>query len=68
VVERRLALGLTQFELADLAGVSRAALQRLEAGAPSARLATLEGVAAALGCRVALIDATGSVVGAGDDA
>jgi HTH-type transcriptional regulator / antitoxin HipB len=67
VAERRLTLGLTQYELADLADVSRAALQRLETGAPSARLETLESVAVALGCRVALIDATGSVVRATDD-
>lgn len=67
LVERRIDLGLTQEELADLAGVSRAALQRLEAGVASTRLETLGRVAEALGCRVALVDATGALVEGSDE-
>lgn len=67
LLERRLGLRLTQFELADLAGVSRTALQQMEAGEASTRLETLERVAEALGCRVALVDATGSLIEAPDE-
>lgn len=67
LLQRRFDLGLTQFEVADLAGVSRAALQRLEAGSASTRLETLGRVAEALGCRVVLVDTTGSLVEGSDE-
>lgn len=55
LVERRLELGLTQADLADLAGVSRSSVQGLEAGRPTARLSALLAVAEALGASVVLM-------------
>ncbi|WP_460744391.1 helix-turn-helix domain-containing protein [Mariniluteicoccus endophyticus] len=52
--ERRVALHLTQGELADLAGVSERSVRALESGKPTARLDTLQAVAAALGLRLVL--------------
>lgn len=60
--ERRLELGLTQVELADLAGVSRAALQRLELGAAETRFETLNLVAEALGCHLVVVDSRGTAI------
>lgn len=53
--ERRLALGLTQQEVADLAGVARSSLQALESGRSSSRLGSLLAVADVLGCTIALV-------------
>ncbi|PZF84104.1 helix-turn-helix transcriptional regulator [Jiangella anatolica] len=55
VYERRLALGLTQQEVADLAGLARSSLQALESGRASTRLASLLAVADVLGCAIALV-------------
>lgn len=54
IVDRRLALGLTQQMLADLAGVSRSTIQALEYGGGSVKLAALTATADALGLDVAL--------------
>lgn len=51
---RRLELGITQAELADLAGLSRTTVHTIEAGATSARLAAVVAVADVLGCDVTL--------------
>lgn len=45
----RQAFGLTQQRLADMAGVTRPAISRLESGAPSVRLGTALRVLDALG-------------------
>lgn len=45
----RQAFGLTQQRLADMAGVTRPAITRLESGAPSSRLSTALKVLNALG-------------------
>lgn len=55
IYERRLALGLTQQEVADLAGLARSSLQALESGRSSSRLGSLLAVADVLGCTVALV-------------
>lgn len=55
VRERRLTLGLTQQEVADLAGVSRSSLQALETGQTSVRLSAMLATAKVLGCSVVLI-------------
>lgn len=46
---RRATLGLTQAELADLAGVAERSVRAVEAGKPTVRLDTLSAVAGALG-------------------
>jgi transcriptional regulator with XRE-family HTH domain len=55
IYERRLALGLTQQEVADLAGLARSSLQALESGRSSSRLGSLLAVADVLGCTIALV-------------
>ncbi len=55
IYERRLALGLTQQEVADLAGLARSSLQALESGRASSRLGSLLAVADVLGCTITLI-------------
>ena len=55
IYERRLTLGLTQQEVADLAGIARSSLQALESGRSSSRLASLLAVADVLGCTIALM-------------
>lgn len=55
IYERRLELGLTQQEVADLAGLARSSLQALESGRASTRLASLLAVADVLGCTITLI-------------
>lgn len=54
VRERRLVLGITQAELADLAGLSRTTVHHIEAGAMSVKLAALIAVADVLGYDVVL--------------
>lgn len=49
LVERRIALGLTQTEVAARMGTSQSAVARLESGASDVRLSTLERYAAAVG-------------------
>jgi HTH-type transcriptional regulator/antitoxin HipB len=51
---RRQALGLSQAALAAKAGVSRIFVEKIEAGARTPSWGTLERLAHALGCRVAL--------------
>jgi len=50
--ERRMALGLTQQTLADLAGTSRSTVQALEYGTGSIKLALLVEIADVLGLRI----------------
>jgi transcriptional regulator with XRE-family HTH domain len=54
IYERRLELGLTQQEVADLAGLARSSLQALESGRASTRLSSLLAVADVLGCTISL--------------
>lgn len=61
-VERRIQLGLTQANLADLAGVSRSTVQMIESGAGSAKLELCLAVAEALGCDLLLTTKSGDVV------
>lgn len=52
LAERRVALGLSQTEVAARMGTSQSAVARLEAGDIDIRLSTLERYAAALGQRL----------------
>lgn len=54
VGERRIALGLTQAELADLAGASLSSVRRLEAGQDTVTLTVLLAVLDALGLAIAV--------------
>jgi HTH-type transcriptional regulator / antitoxin HipB len=56
---RRKALRLSQQELADLAGVSKPSVVAAEQGKTTLRLSVLEGIAGALGFRLALADLRG---------
>ena len=49
LIERRVALGLSQTEVAARMGTSQSAVARLEAGGTDVRLSTLERYAAAVG-------------------
>ena len=51
---RRHQLGITQQELADLAGVSRSSVQSIESGKGSVQLDLAEAIADALGCDLSL--------------
>ncbi|OLL18253.1 MULTISPECIES: helix-turn-helix transcriptional regulator [unclassified Rhodococcus (in: high G+C Gram-positive bacteria)] len=53
-VDRRHRLGLTQSELADLAGVSRSSVQSLESGRATVQLDLVVAIADALGCDLTL--------------
>src|SRR3954470_2509157 len=57
VVDRRLALGLTQADLADLAGVSRRSITALESGKSTVRMDVLLGVIDALGAALLMLPA-----------
>jgi transcriptional regulator with XRE-family HTH domain len=57
---RRLAIGLTQQLLADLAGVSRYSVQALEYGTGSVKLASVVEIAEALGLRLDITTASDS--------
>ena len=50
--ERRIALGLTQQTVADLAGVSRSSLQSLERGSGSVKFGSVVEIAAILGLHI----------------
>lgn len=54
VAERRVALALSQKELADLCATSQPAIARLEAGAQAPRVDTLRRIAHALDCELEL--------------
>jgi transcriptional regulator with XRE-family HTH domain len=53
LASRRIALGLSQTEVAARMGTSQSSVARLEAGAADVRLSTLERYAAAVGQRLA---------------
>lgn len=55
VLDRRLALGLTQQGLADLAGTSRSTVQALEYGTGSVALGLVVEIIEVLGLRIALL-------------
>jgi len=52
LVERRLALGLSQTEVAARMGTSQSAVARLESGAADVRMTTLERYVAAMGGQI----------------
>ncbi|MFB4305210.1 helix-turn-helix domain-containing protein [Actinomadura sp. GTD37] len=52
VRQRRIALGLTQTQLAERAGLTQPALSRLEAGGPTPTIGVLDRLAHALGARL----------------
>ncbi|MEU8799250.1 helix-turn-helix transcriptional regulator [Spirillospora sp. NPDC048819] len=52
VRQRRLALGLTQTELARRAGLTQPALSRLESGGPTPTIGVLDRLAHALGAKL----------------
>lgn len=52
VTERRLALGLSQKELAELVGTTQSAIARLESGGRPPRIDTLLRIAEALDCEL----------------
>jgi len=54
VTERRLAWDLSQQELAELCGTTQSAIARIEAGRRPPRIDTLERVATALDCELAI--------------
>lgn len=54
LAERRLALRLTQQELADLAGLSRYVVQSLERGSGSTKIASVLEIANVLGLHVSV--------------
>lgn len=55
VADRRLALGLTQQALADLAGVSRSSVQTIEYGGATVKIGAVAEIAAALGLDLAVV-------------
>lgn len=54
--QARNARGLTQRQLADLSGVPQADISRIEHGAGNPTEATLQRLASALNCRLALVE------------
>jgi len=54
----RRAVGMTQADLAEKAGLSRMAVQKAESGATDPRLSTLEVMARAMGMELMLVPAT----------
>lgn len=61
-VSRRHELGVTQVELADLAGVSRSSVQSIELGKRTMQFDVVLAVADALGCDIVLTTKSGSPV------
>lgn len=61
-VVRRHQLGLTQADLADLAGVSRSSVQSIESGRATVQLDLVVAIAEALGCDVVLTTKSGAEV------
>ena len=61
-VARRHQLGVTQTELADLAGVSRSSVQAIEAGKRTAQFDVVLAIAEALGCDLVLTTRAGVAV------
>lgn len=61
-VARRHQLGLTQAELADLAGVSRSSVQSIESGRATVQLDIVDAIADALGCGLTLTTRAGAAV------
>ncbi|MGU3435093.1 helix-turn-helix domain-containing protein [Actinomycetes bacterium M1A6_2h] len=59
---RRHELGMTQSELALLAGVGRSTVQSIEGGKETSQLDGVRAVADALGCEMTLITRAGVVV------
>ena len=51
----RKARGMTQQQLADMAGLAQQNLARVETGRYSSRLDTLSAIAEALGCKVSFV-------------
>jgi ribosome-binding protein aMBF1 (putative translation factor) len=52
LVEQRVALGLSQRQVAERMGTSQSALNRIEAGETDPRLSTIQRLAVALGCTI----------------
>ncbi|MBY6414093.1 helix-turn-helix transcriptional regulator [Rhodococcus sp. BP-252] len=61
-VARRLQLGLTQSDLALLAGVGRSTIQSIESGKSTVQLDGSRAVADALGCDLRLVTRSGTTV------
>ncbi|MFH5212255.1 helix-turn-helix domain-containing protein [Antrihabitans sp. NCIMB 15449] len=61
-VARRHQLGLTQTELADLAGVSRSSVQAIEGGKRTIQFDVVSAIAEALGCDLVLTTRSGVAV------
>lgn len=59
---RRRELGLTQSELALLAGVGRSTVQTIESGKDTSQLDGIIAIADALGCDLTLVTRAGTVV------
>jgi transcriptional regulator with XRE-family HTH domain len=57
LARRRKALGLTQVQLAKRAGLQQSEVSRLERGESNPTWTTLQAVLAALGARLAIVDA-----------
>lgn len=58
--QRRLALGLTQQELADLARISRATVQAIESGQATVRLSSVLSIAEVLGYSIVAVSRVGA--------
>lgn len=63
---RRHELGLTQAELALLAGVGRSTVQAIEGGKDAPQLDGVNAVADALGCDLTLVTRAGAIVEPGE--
>jgi len=59
---RRLQLGMTQAELADLAGVSRSSVQSIEAGRETVQLDRVLAITDTLGCELSLTTRSGTPI------
>ncbi|AYJ52110.1 helix-turn-helix domain-containing protein [Rhodococcus sp. P1Y] len=63
--QRRHRLGLTQADLAALAGVGRSTVQSIESGKDSIQLDGVRAVADALGCDITLVTRAGAPIAPG---